>query len=123
MAIGMFDEAIKEIDKAIEHVETNGDFCYMPALLRLRVSLLMSMAHSKAVDKSDVAENCLMQSLEWSRRQGARAWELRTAIDHAAYLANQGRSAEGQALLQPVFEQFAEGFDTADVKAAEHLLA
>ena len=26
-------------------------------------------------------------------------------------------------LLQPVFEQFMEGSDTADLKAAEHLLA
>ena len=33
-----------------------------------------------------------MQSLELSRRQGARAWELRTAIDLAALLAGQGRS-------------------------------
>jgi tetratricopeptide (TPR) repeat protein len=123
MAIGRFDEAFKGIDKAIGRVETNGDFCYMPELLRLRASLLLSMPRSNALDKADDAENCLAQSLEWSRRQGARAWELRTAIDRAASLAGQGRSAEGRALLQPVFEQFTEGLDTADVKAAEYLLA
>jgi len=123
MATGRFDEAFKGIDKAIGRVETNGDFCYMPELLRLRASLLLSMPRSNALDKADDAENCLAQSLEWSRRQGARAWELRTAIDRAASLAGQGRSAEGRALLQPVFEQFTEGLDTADVKAAEYLLA
>jgi len=123
MATGRFDEAFKGIDKAIGRVETNGDFCYMPELLRLRASLLLSMQRSKAVDKANDAENCLAQSLEWRRRQGARAWELRTAIDRAASLAGQGRSAEGRALLQPVFEQFTEGLDTADVKAAEYLLA
>ena len=64
-----------------------------------------------------------MQSLELSRRQGARAWELRTAIDLAALWAGQGRSDDARALLQPVFEQFVEGLDTADLKAAERLLA
>ena len=64
-----------------------------------------------------------MQSLEWSRRQGARAWELRTATDLAALFANQGRSESGRALLQPVFEQFKEGLDTVDLKAAWRVLA
>jgi predicted ATPase len=72
---------------------------------------------------TDDAETCLMQSLELSRRQGARAWELRTATDLAALLAGQGRSERGRALLQPVYEQFAEGFDTADLKAASDLLS
>jgi hypothetical protein len=43
-----------------------------------------------------------------SRRQAARAWELRTALDLAALFAGQGRSESGRALLQPVFEQFVE---------------
>jgi predicted ATPase len=58
-----------------------------------------------------------------SRHQGARAWELRTATDLAALWASQGRADDAKALLQPVFEQFTEGSDTADVKAAEYLLA
>ena len=118
-AIGQFDEGIAWIDKTIERVDRNGDLCYMPELLRIRAKLLLSMPHPVADD----AENCFTQSLALSRHQGARAWELRTATDLAAYLASQGRSAEGQALLQPVFEQFTEGSDTADVKAVEYLLA
>jgi predicted ATPase len=118
-AIDQFDESITRIDRTIELVDTNGDLCYMPELLRIRANLLLSMPHQRAED----AENCLMQSLALSRSQGAHAWELRTATDLAAYLASQGRSAEGQALLRPVFEQFTEGSDTADLKAAEYLLA
>jgi hypothetical protein len=66
---------------------------------------------------------CFVQSLELSRRQAARAWELRTAIDLAALLADRGQSESGRLLLQPVFEQFDEGTDTADVRAAERQLA
>jgi predicted ATPase len=69
-------------------------------------------------------EICFTQSLELSRHQEAKAWELRTATDLAAAWAGQGRSDDAQALLQPVFEHFREGLDTADVKdAAERLLA
>jgi predicted ATPase len=73
--------------------------------------------------RADDAEAYFMRSLELSRRQGARAWELRTAIDLATLSAGQGRSESARALLQPVFEQFVEGSDTADLKAAERLLA
>ena len=68
-------------------------------------------------DVVDLIEN------ELSRRQGARAWELRTATDLAALWISQGRSGDAQALLGPIFGQFTEGFDTEDLKAAERLLA
>jgi predicted ATPase len=57
-----------------------------------------------------------------SRAHGSRAWELRTATDLAALWAGRGRSDKARALLLPVFEQFTEGSDTADLKAAERLL-
>ncbi len=38
-------------------------------------------------------------------------------------LARQSRPDAARALLQPVFERFVEGLDTADLKAAERLLA
>jgi predicted ATPase len=86
-------------------------------LLRVKGNVLLSMGRP-SVD----AETCFAQSLEWSRRQGARAWELRTAIDLAALLADQRQRDRARALLQPIFEQFGEGLDTADLKAAEELL-
>lgn len=91
----------------------------MPELLRVKGGLLLSMSQPNRDD----AEMYFMQSLELSRRQGARAWELRTGVDLAALLAAEGRSESALALLQPVFEQFVEGSDTADLKAAERLLA
>ena len=37
-------------------------------------------------------------------------------------LRAEGRPAEGVALLQPVYDRFTEGFETADLKAAKALL-
>jgi hypothetical protein len=82
-----------------------------------------AMMTATARPSAEDVEKCFMRSLELSRRQGARAWELRTAVDLATLLADQGRRENGRALLQPVFEQFVEGWDTADLKAAERVLS
>jgi predicted ATPase/DNA-binding winged helix-turn-helix (wHTH) protein len=118
-AIGQLAESMTLIDETTRRVEANGDTSYMPELLRVKGRLLSSM---REPDPGG-AQTCLLQSLEWSRRQGARAWELRSATDLAALFASQGQSGRGRALLQPVLEQFTEGLETADLKAAAHMLA
>jgi hypothetical protein len=57
----------------------------MPELLRVQGLPFRSMPQSQ-VDDAEL----LLQSLELSRRYGARAWQLRTATDLAALFANQG---------------------------------
>jgi tetratricopeptide (TPR) repeat protein len=119
MAIRQFGEGLKLIDETISLVEANGDLLHMPEALRVKGNVLLSL-HQR---RPDDAETCFTQSLDWSRRQGARSWELRTAIDLAALWAAQGQRDRARAILQPIFEQFAEGLDTTDLKATEHLLA
>ena len=118
-AIEGFAEAVTLTDETIREVETNGAVIYLPELLRVRGGLLLSMPQPSVDD----AEGYFLQSLELSRGLGTRAWELRTAVDLAALLADQGRSEHARQILQPVFEQFVEGSDTADVKAARALLS
>ena len=48
---------------------------------------------------------------------------MRTAVDLATLRVNQESPESARALLQPVFETFEEGSNTADMKAAERLLA
>ena len=90
----------------------------MPEALRVRGSVLLAMPRPD----SDEAEMCFRRSLELSRRQSARAWELRTGIDLARLLAARGQADDARALLRPVFEQFEEGFNTADLNEAKALL-
>jgi predicted ATPase len=119
MAIGQFGEALTLVDETIRLVEANGDLVHMPEALRVKGNVILSMPQRRAHD----AEMCFIQSLDWSRHQGARSWELRTAVDLAALWAAQGQRERARAVLQPIFEAFVEGFDTADLEAAEHLLA
>jgi predicted ATPase/DNA-binding winged helix-turn-helix (wHTH) protein len=118
-AIGQVDEAISVIDESFAQVETSGNLLYAPELLRVKGTLLLLLPEPNR----DNAEACFLQALELSRHQGARAWELRAAIDLAKLLVNRGEVDAAHDLLRPVFEHFVEGRGTADLKAAERLLA
>jgi predicted ATPase/DNA-binding winged helix-turn-helix (wHTH) protein len=117
VTMGRHAKAIALTDDTIRLVAANGNHVFMPELLRVKGRVLLAMRRPN-ID----AEMCFVQSLELSRRQSARAWELRSAIDLAALWAGLGRSADARALLLPVFEQFTEGLDTADLTAAARLL-
>ena len=118
IAIGRVAEALRLVDDSIGRAEVNGDLCYMPELLRLKGKALLS-----APKPDGDAETYYQRSLALSRRQGAMSWELRTSIDLAALKADQGRPEDARALLKPIFSRFLEGSDTADLKAAQDLLA
>jgi predicted ATPase/DNA-binding winged helix-turn-helix (wHTH) protein len=117
-AVGRYAEAIRLADASIGRTKVNGDFCFMPELLRLKGQALLCAPQPRGDD----AESYFTQSLELSRRQGASAWELRTSIDLAALWADRGRPEDGRRLLRPVFDRFGRGLDTADLRAAQRLL-
>jgi DNA-binding winged helix-turn-helix (wHTH) protein/predicted ATPase len=68
------------------------------------------------------AEACLQQALAIARRQQARSWELRAAMDLCRLWRCQGKRAAALQLLAPVYDWFTEGFDTADLQEARTLL-
>jgi predicted ATPase len=118
-ASGRPSEAITLVDATIALVETKGNFSHMSELLRVKGGVLLSM---RPPHKND-AEQCFLNSLDWSRRQGALAWELRTATDLAALLAATGEFGKARAILQPVVGRFSEGVDFSDLKSAHLMLA
>ncbi len=90
-----------------------------PELLRLRGELLISQGTPAA---AETAEKLFGQALDEASRQGALAWELRAATSLARLLRDRGRQAEAIVCLQPVYDRFTEGFDTADLITAKRLL-
>jgi predicted ATPase/DNA-binding winged helix-turn-helix (wHTH) protein len=118
-AIGRSSESHALIDERIRQVEVGGETLYLPELLRIKGRVLLSM---RGPDEHE-AEILFRESLKFSRRQGARGWELRAAIDLAKLSAERGDPENGRTLLRPVYAGFSEGFETADLRAAEELLA
>jgi acyl-coenzyme A thioesterase PaaI-like protein len=119
MTIGLYGKALALINETISLVEANGDLVDMPEAPRVQGNVLLSMPKRSPGE----AEMCFVQSLDRSRRQGARSWELRTAVDLAALWAAQGQPEPARAVLEPIFDAFQEGLDTADLTAARRLLA
>ena len=65
---------------------------------------------------------CFREALEIAAQQGARFWELRSAISLARFRIGQGRNAEAAETLRKVHGSFSEGFDIADMRTARDLI-
>jgi predicted ATPase len=116
---GQHADGLAAIEEAIASSERTEERWAMAELVRVKGELLLMQG---APGAAAAAEDHFRQALDWARRQGALSWELRTVTSLARLLHPQGRSADGLAILQPVYERFTEGFDTADLKSAKALL-
>ena len=116
---GEIADGLAVAEGAIERSEQNGDRWAIAEFLRVKGELLFLQGAEGA---AAAAEDHFRQALDWARRQGALSWELRAATSLARLLRNQGHTADAKSLLQPVYDRFTEGFDTADLKAAKALL-
>jgi len=117
-ASGRHDEAVSTIDAAITRDERQGGSYYTPETWRVKADLLLSASNDSAGD----AEKCLVRSLDWSRRQSALVWELRSATSLARLWQAQGRLSDAWYMLSPVYERFTEGFAFPDLQVAGRLL-
>jgi predicted ATPase/DNA-binding winged helix-turn-helix (wHTH) protein len=92
----------------------------LPEVLRVNAELLL---WHDAPDATAAAESRLLRSLDLARQQSALSWELRAATSLARLWRRSGRVAEARDLLAATVDRFSEGFDTADVVAAQRLIA
>ena len=104
------------VDAGIEH--SDGGWI-TPELLRLKGELLLSQS---APAVAETPEALFRQALDEARRQEALSWELRAATSLARLQREQGGPADAIACLRPIYDRFTEGFGTADLIAAKHLL-
>jgi predicted ATPase/DNA-binding winged helix-turn-helix (wHTH) protein len=116
---GQIADGLAAIEEALVRSEGSQERWAAAELLRIKGEL--SVLHG-APGAAAAAEDHFRQALDWACRQGALTWELRCATSLARLWRKQARSNEARELLAPVYDRFAEGFDTADLKAAKALL-
>jgi predicted ATPase/DNA-binding winged helix-turn-helix (wHTH) protein len=124
LAMGAFNAgdqrgALLTIDEALDQSERNCDRWYIAELIRIKGELVMRQNEPAAAGS---AEALFRSSLEWSRKQNALSWELRTAMSFARLMKQQGRGDEARELLEPIYLRFTEGFATKDLAEARSLL-
>ena len=66
--------------------------------------------------------NMLHRAIELSREQGSNLWKLRSAIDLAELLRDQGQPHKARELLAPIHGWFSEGLDAPDLRRGSRLL-
>ena len=117
--LGQLDTALVTVDKALARAEQSGERYSVPELLRIKGEVLLQQAVN---DGQSAAEDCLLDAIVAAREQGALFWELRAALSLARLRTNQDRQDEANQILGPVYDQFTEGFEAADLKQAKSLL-
>jgi predicted ATPase len=116
---GRASEGLGALTEALDRVARTEELWFKAELHRLRGELLLALPEPDQPE----AEACFRQALAVAGDQGARLWELRAATSLARLWRDQGRRAQAHDLLAPVHGWFTEGFETADLRDANSLLA
>ncbi len=117
-ALSMADAARTMSDEALATGDTIGDHHIEAELHRLKGESLLAIADPDAVQ----AEACFHQALEICRRQRAKSLELRAAISMARLWLTQKKPDDARRVLDDVYHEFTEGFDTPDLLDARAIL-
>jgi len=115
---GQFEEALLTIDGAIARSKNRGATFDLAELLRIKARVLAAMPrHGRAP-----AMECLNEAIAVAREQSALALELRSTTALARLLLETGQRDEAGQTMQLVYDRFTEGFGTADLRIACHLI-
>lgn len=117
--LGEIADALATIDQAIAHADRTGETWCLPELVRIKGELLLRDPTTTSIL---AAETCFEEGLGLAREQGALAWQLRGAMSVAGLKIRQNRHDHALQVLTPIYDQFTEGFETADQRAARAML-
>jgi predicted ATPase len=118
MQTGNTREAYGVLDEALTVAQTTGDHAHDAELHRLKGELA-----ERGRARPDVLERHLIRALATAKKQGSKAWELRSTIALARMHVRQGDRNQACEMLGAVYNSFTEGFDTPDLREAKTLLA
>jgi predicted ATPase len=116
--VGQVEEGLCVLETTLALVDKTGERYYEAELHRLRGQLLLQQSSDNDPD----AESCFHHAISIAQDQSAKSWELRAATNLARLWQSQGKWDEARELLEPVYDWFTEGFDTADLIDAKALL-
>jgi predicted ATPase/DNA-binding winged helix-turn-helix (wHTH) protein len=117
--VGRIPQGLELIDQALSLSAQDEERWCVCELLRIKAELLMAQGGARALE---AAEHCLVESLDWARKQGALSWELRTTLSLYRLQASRGRPADAISGLKTVFARFDQGFGTTDLLEASKIL-
>jgi predicted ATPase len=115
--LGEQEQTESVLSWAFNMMEQNSDHHWEAEMHRMQAAAHLMQSHAEE------AEASLKQGIQVARRQQARMWELRVAIDLAHLWGSQGRTDEAQRMLHEIYSWFTEGFDTPELSEAREFLS
>ncbi len=112
------EEGLQLSEEALEYARDTGEVSYEAEAYRLKGEFLLAIDPK---NHSEV-EACFQQALSITRRQNAKALQLRAAMSLGRLWQQQGRHEDARAILAEIHSWFTEGFDTADLRALDTAL-
>lgn len=111
-------KALETIEYAHQAVELVGEQWWRAEVQRVWGNLRLACSP----ENSGEAEGYFMRAIEVARAQNAKSFELRAATSLAHLWVKHDRGEEARNLLNPVYEWFTEGFETADLRNAKQMI-
>jgi predicted ATPase len=115
---GRIEEGLAALEQGRAMSEETEDRFSLPEFDRIEGELLLVRSARNQAD----AQACFERSMQLARARDAKCLELRAATRLAHLWGEQGRCTEAHEILEPIYDWFTEGFDTADLKDAKALL-
>jgi predicted ATPase len=121
---GQTDDGLRVLDEAMAAASATQERWWQAELYRLKGELILKRCGVQGLGSEGVPaiEDCFRQAFSIARAQNAKSLELRATMSLARLLASNGRREEAQDIVAEIYNWFAEGFDTADLKDAKALL-
>ena len=123
--VGQVDAGLVVLAEAMAVMERTGEHSWKAEVYRLKGECLLAQEGHRlqatglcAIE----AEAHFQQALAIAQQQDARSLELRAAVSLSRLWQQQGKRDEARRVLTDVYSWFTEGFDTADLQAAQALL-
>src|SRR5262249_538651 len=116
---GQLAKAQSVSEEALAESKRDGQGWYLPEFLRIKGELLLQ---DQQVQSRAAAEDCFLEGIATARQRGALFWELRCALSLGSLRLVQDRADQARQILTPIYAQFTEGFETADLCAARAML-
>jgi predicted ATPase len=111
--VGQTTEGLEALAEALALESGGEEHWYAAELHRLRGELL-----AQAGGHGPEVEACYQRAITIAQGQAAKPLELRAALSLSRLWQQQGRAAAAREVLQAVYAQLSEGFDTPDLAEA-----
>lgn len=119
LELNEYTKGLEVVAEAINVSSKYGDQLSLSEIYRLKGELLLAQVKNGEYES---VEFCFQKSLEITRSQNAKSFELKSTMSLARFKQKQNKMQEAYKLLSEIYNWFTEGLETRDLKEAKTLL-